>query len=145
MNRKQVLAWAAGAAIAVSLLAPRAAISEGAFAVGSTGNVAKDGIAYGGAYNHRTREAAIAGAVEACRKFSGAPRAVKLCEVVATFKRECYASANDPKGGTPGTGWAVAPSKATAEARALAACRATAGAGRRDFCKVDQGNCDERE
>ena len=130
------------AALAVTFfLAPDAAISEGALAVGSTGQVTKDGIAYGGAYNHPTRQAAIDAAIATCRKWK-APKAAARCEVVATFKRECYAVANDPKAGTPGTGWATANNKETAHERALAACRATAGRDRRDFCVVDQSNCD---
>ncbi len=131
----------AALAVATLLLTPDAATSEGALAIGSTGNVTKDGIAYGGAYNHASRQSAIDAAIATCRKWN-APKAAARCELVATFRRECYAVANDPKAGTPGTGWATGRDKATADQRALAACRATAGQDRRDFCVVDQSNCD---
>jgi len=140
MIRKFASKLAAIVAVAF-LLAPDAATSEGALAVGSTGQVTKDGIAYGGAYNHPTRQSAIDAAIATCRKWK-APKAAARCELVATFKRECYAVANDPKAGTPGTGWATGNDKETANQRALAACRATAGRDRRDYCVVDQSNCD---
>lgn len=138
--RKSASKLAAGVALGC-LLATGAAVAEGALAIGSTGNVSKDGIAYGGAYNHATRQDAIDAAIATCRKWK-APKAAARCELVTTFTRECYAVANDPKAGTPGTGWATANDKETAGQRALAACRATAGPGRREFCVVDQSNCD---
>jgi hypothetical protein len=116
--------------------------SEGAFAVGSTGDVSKHGIAYGGAYNYRTRAEAEAGALKACRDFKGAPQAVKQCRIVATFTRECYAQANDPKAGTPGTGWAIAQDEETARARAMAACQVSAGANRAEYCVIELSRCD---
>jgi hypothetical protein len=135
----------AAVGLLVTLSLPRLAASEGAFAVGSTGNVAKDGIAYGGAYNYPTRSEAEAAAVRACRDFKGAPRASKLCKVVASFRRECYAQANDPKPGTPGTGWAIAQDEATARDRALAACQVTAGPDRETYCVVELSRCDQNE
>jgi len=140
MVRKSASGMAAIMIVAL-LLTPDAATPEGALAIGSTGNVTKDGIAYGGAYNHPNRQSAIDAALSTCRKWK-APKAAARCELVATFTRECYAVANDPKAGTPGTGWATGGDKETAGQRALAACRATAGRNRRDFCVVDQSNCD---
>jgi hypothetical protein len=121
------------------------AMSEGALAVGASGNVAKDGIALGGAIDKPTKEAAIAQALETCRKYQGAPKMAALCRIVATFRRECFATAYDPDPGTPGVGWAIGPDKATAEERALAACQATAGAARRQFCKASQSFCDTHD
>ena len=62
---------------------------------------------------------------------------------VGTFKGECYAVSFDPKPGTPGAGWAIAATKETAEERALENCKATAGAARREFCKIEESKCDE--
>ena len=120
------------------------ALAEGALAVGTTGNVSQDGIAYGGAFNYPTRESAEEEAVRSCRR-QQSPRAASECEVVATFKRECYAVANDPRKGTPGTGWAIAINKNTAEERALSACQASAGRDRERYCVVDLSHCDERD
>jgi hypothetical protein len=127
----------------LSLTAPAAA--EGALAVGASGNVAKDGIALGGAIDKPTKQAAIDQALATCRKYDGAPKMAALCRIVATFTRECFATAYDPKSGTPGVGWAIGPDKATAEERALAACQATAGASRRKFCKGSQSFCDTHD
>ena len=127
----------------LSVTVPAAA--EGALAVGASGNVAKDGIALGGAIDKPTKQAAIDQALETCRKYDGAPKMAALCRIVATFTRECFATAFDPKAGTPGVGWAVGPTKAAAEERALAACQTTAGAARRKFCKLEQSFCDTHD
>lgn len=118
--------------------------AEGALAVGSTGNVAKDGIAYGGAYGHATQAKAVEAAIRTCRNYKNAERASAKCKLVATFKGECYATANDPKPGTPGTGWAIALEKDAAEERALAACRTSAG-DRADKCVIDGSYCDKSD
>jgi hypothetical protein len=127
----------------LSLTGPAAA--EGALAVGASGNVAKDGIALGGAIDKATKQEAIDQALATCRKYDGAPKMAALCRIVATFTRECFATAFDPKAGTPGVGWAIGPDKPTAEERALAACQATAGASRRQFCKASQSYCDTHD
>ena len=119
------------------------AIADGAFAVGSTGN-AKDGIAMGGSTNYRTANGARERALKECHEYE-APKAAALCRVVATFKGECFASAFDPKPGTPGFGWGVASTKELAEERALENCRVTAGEARRRFCAVEKSvtRCDQ--
>jgi Domain of unknown function (DUF4189) len=132
------------AAIVLGLL-PAPAWSEGALAVGSTGNVTKDGIAFGTAVNYGSSEAARSAAMEKCRGYQSAPKAAAQCRVVGTFRRECWAIAMDPKPGTPGAGWAVASDKPTAQQRALDACRTTAGAGRTEFCEADSADCDEND
>lgn len=134
--------WLIAVGSVVLLSLPGSALAEGALAMGSTGNVSRDGIAYGGAYNYGTRDAAMAEALAKCRAFQGAPKAIARCKVVSTFRQTCYAVANDPKAGTPGTGWATAPTKEAASQRALEECQATAGRDRRDQCVVDQSNCD---
>jgi hypothetical protein len=135
---------AALAAIVLGLL-PAPAWSEGALAVGSTGNVTKDGIAFGTAVNYGSSNAARSAAMEKCSGYQSAPKAAAQCRLVGTFRRECWAIAMDPKPGTPGAGWAVASDKSTAERRALDACRATAGAGRTEFCEADSADCDEND
>jgi hypothetical protein len=47
----------------------------------------------------------------------------------------------DPQDATPGFGWAIASTKAAAEAQALANCVATAGA-RSSYCKLAETSCD---
>jgi hypothetical protein len=143
--------WWLSGVVATALLAVACgtlsgpAAAEGALAVGSSGNVAKDGIALGGAIDKATKQEAIDQALTTCRKYDGAPKMAALCRIVATFHRECFATAYDPKSGTPGVGWAVGPDKATAEERALAACQATAGTSRRQFCKASQSYCDTHD
>jgi Domain of unknown function (DUF4189) len=132
------------AAIVLGLL-PAPAWSEGALAVGSTGNVTKDGIAFGTAVNYGSSDAARSAAMEKCRGYQSAPKAAAQCRVVGTFRRECWAIAMDPKPGTPGAGWAVASDKPTAQQRALDACRTTAGASRTGFCEADSADCDEND
>src|SRR5882672_7684414 len=100
------------------------ASAEGALAVGSTSNVSKDGIAFGTAVNYKSNGEARSAALDKCRGYKPAPKAAAECQLVGSFKRECWAIAMDPKPGTPGAGWAIASTKATAEQRALDACKA---------------------
>jgi Domain of unknown function (DUF4189) len=135
-------------AVLAPVLAPAGAVRSwawGAVAVGSSGNLAKDGFAFGGAVDQPSEEAAKTAALEVCRKFEGAPKMAALCKVVKTLHHQCYSLAFDPDAGMPGTGWAFSPDKARAEREALGQCRRTAGASRRKFCKVSQSYCDTRE
>ncbi len=116
-----VAARAASGCVALAGAVPHA-LAEGAVAIGSTGDVAKDGIAYGWSYNYGTREAAIKRALDQCRGRQQGP--VERCQIVAVFRRKCVAVAEDPVAGTPGTGWAFGPDGTTAQQKALAACRA---------------------
>jgi Domain of unknown function (DUF4189) len=134
--------------IAISLMGPKPGVAEGALAVGSTGNVVKDGIAIGEATNYATREQAAASALAYCRGKSNlktAPNAVPFCKVVGTFTRGCDATALDPANRTPGAGWAIAATKEAAESQALANCQATAGASRSQFCKIINSHCDTKD
>ncbi len=140
---KGVLGLAALAA--ASLTVTHAARPEGALAVGWTGNVSRDGLAVGTAINYPSREAAVATALEYCRNSKQAKKAAQTCKLVATFRRECYAVAYDPKPGTPGAGWAVAADKATAEERAIAICEASAGTDRQGTCRTEEAKCDTNE
>jgi hypothetical protein len=141
---KRLIVMIALAAFAFLTGGTRAAFAEGAMAIGSTGDVAKDGSAYGGSYNYATRDAAIERALVECRKQSS-QKAVARCELVTTFKRECYAVAEDPEVGTPGTGWALGPDKASAGERALASCKVTAGRDRQNKCVIEITACDEHD
>jgi hypothetical protein len=132
-----------GCAVAVVVLAGAAARADGALVVGSTADVAKDGIAIGTSINYKSPEEADAAALERCRNYKPAPKAAAQCRSVGTFKGECYAISFDPKDGTPGAGWAIAGTKALAEQRAMANCQITAGEGRRDFCRIEESKCDE--
>jgi len=125
------------------LLAGSPARAEGALAVGSTSDVIKDGIAVGTSVNYDTADEALEAALKRCRDYKPAPKAAALCQSVGTFKGECYAVSFDPKDATPGAGWAIAPTKALAEERALANCKITAGDDRRAFCKIVESKCDE--
>ena len=122
-----------------------AALAEGAIAIGASGNFAKDGFAFGAAINKASTAEANQQALETCRKYTGAPKMAAICRVVMRFSRECYALSFDPKPGTPGVGWATADDKVKAEERALKNCEVSAGAGRRDFCKVNQSYCDTQD
>ena len=132
-----------GCAVALIMLAGAAARADGALAVGSTGDVAKDGIAVGTAINYPSSAAAAQAALERCHDYKPAPKAAAQCRSVGSFKSECYAISFDPKDGTPGAGWAIAATKALAEQRAMANCQITAGDGRRDFCRIEESKCDE--
>ena len=94
--------------------------------------------------NAATPADARASALKTCRGFR-AKRAADKCRVMVSFRRECVAIANDPKDGTPGTGWAVADTREKAAERALAACTVTEGPGRAGFCVVDTQYCDTRD
>jgi Domain of unknown function (DUF4189) len=130
------------ALLAVAASSPAGA--AGALAVGSTSDVSKDGIAVGTSINYDTAEEARSAALKRCREYKPAPKAAAMCQSVGTFKSECYAVSFDPKAGTPGAGWAIAATKALAEERALENCKATAGATRRDFCRIEESKCDEK-
>src|ERR1700730_2413693 len=118
------------------------ASAEGALAVGLPPDVAKHGIALGAQVSQATEKEARQKALAACLGYKGAPVAIKLCKVVATFHDQCVADAIDPQAGTPGFGWGIGPDQRTAEKQALAKCEATAGLGRRAACRVGFSECD---
>ena len=130
-------------ALMAMVAASSPASADGALAVGSTSDVAKDGIAVGTSVNYKTAAEARDAALNRCKEYKPAPKAAAMCQSVGTFKGECYAVSFDPKPGTPGAGWAIAATKETAEERALENCKATAGASRREFCKIEESKCDE--
>jgi uncharacterized protein DUF4189 len=84
--------------------------------------------------------------MRASPRCSGTPRTAQSraqaqCEVLMTLRSPCVSEAQDPKAGTPGFGFAVADTEEDAKRTAMAICRASAGKGRRDFCKVAATLC----
>ena len=143
MRRGGVMALIVTTAIVTAAMAATSpAGADGALAVGSTANVVKDGIAVGTSVNYESASAAVEAALTRCRGYKPAPKAAAQCRSVGSFKNECYAVSFDPKEGTPGAGWAIAPTKELAEERAMAYCQVTAGEDRRDFCKIEESKCD---
>ena len=119
------------------------ALAHGAIALGKPADISTGGLAMGTGYNYPTAEGAKLRALEECLAFPDAPVSTRgLCKIVESFEHQCYAISLDPKEGTPGMGWSVAPKKADAEATALARCRETAGADRAAFCVVSLSDCD---
>jgi hypothetical protein len=136
-RRLAIVVFAAG------FLYPGSGRAEGALAIGQPPDIVKDGYAFGIAWNYSTKEEAMSNALERCRHTkSESSRA--LCKVVRSFTHECAVVAMDPKDGTPGAGWAIEATQEKAEENALAECRATAGAGRRQFCEIasKKDSCD---
>jgi uncharacterized protein DUF4189 len=131
------------ALLAAAQLAPVAALADGALAVGIPSDVAKDGFAYGRNVNSPTADAARGRALELCQQAKDSSDiARKLCAVFMSFHKQCVAVAMDPQPGTPGIGWAVAPTREAAEAQAMANCMVTAGPDRRQFCVKSDSACD---
>jgi hypothetical protein len=141
--RLGALAWlgtVALAAVALDGVAREQAWADGAVAVGSTGNVVRDGIAFGMAVDV-PKDAAVEIAVRRCRTFE-AKAAAERCQVVATFSGECFAIAYDPKPGTPGAGWGVGLDQLAANQKAVAMCEQAAGPARKGYCQVERFGCD---
>ena len=145
-SKSAVVLGVFGAALligAASLLTAGSAQSNGALAVGTTGDIAKDGLAVGRSRNDPTQEQADRKALQACRDFKDAPQRTRdRCRIIMTYKNECAATAMDPKAGTPGFGYAIASTSKVAGDRAMGACKATAGDGREKFCALDEMVCD---
>lgn len=122
-------------------LLPHSAHATGALAIGEPQNLA-DGFASGWSTGQESEDIANAKAYEQCRDKADAPDQIRaLCKVVRTFTNQCVAIALDTEPGATGTGYAVAPSRAEAERKALDDCRATAG-NRSQHCRVINGGCD---
>jgi hypothetical protein len=127
-----------------ALLWSQPGIADGAIAIGIPGSIVK-GFAGGHSLNAADMASARDGAVNGCRKSTGASDAAKsACAVVASFRDECYAIALDPKDGTPGAGWAIAETQALADQEAVQQCRNTSSPDRQKFCEVPGTNhgCD---
>ncbi len=142
-RRGGVGARAAAVLLVAALLAPVPAAADGALAVGVPADVVKDGFAYGRNINSPDPKAASDRALELCRTAKDSTDAArKLCTIVMAFHAQCVSVAMDPKAGTPGVGWAVAPTRDAADQQALSNCMATAGPDRRQFCIKSDSACD---
>lgn len=129
---------------AVAMLHPALANADGAIAIGLPADVARDGVAFGWAVRLPRAEAERM-ALRSCRTAPNVPDSARsLCRVFETFSEACAAVALDPEDGTPGFGWAVAPTKSGAEAQAMGDCARTAGAARQGFCVITASECDTR-
>jgi hypothetical protein len=123
--------------------APSPAAAFGAIAVGEPKSIAKGGLAVGYATKYTTKDQAEVAALKECLTFQAAPAATRaLCKIVKTFEKQCLGVAIDPKGGTPGFGWAVMTTKAEADDAAMSGCRDTAGKSRVKFCQITVSKCD---
>lgn len=118
------------------------ASAEGALALGQPTDIARHGVAIGMADGLKSTNAAAKDALQQCKTSDVKAATRALCRVVRTFSKQCSAVAMDPKVGTPGFGWAVASSETAASSQALANCKATAGFGRRNACRVAGTSCD---
>ena len=129
-------------AFAMLTAASAPASATGALAFGSTGDVAKDGYSIGINSNSANEEDARKGAMGWCTSH-GPKQTQAQYEILVVFHSQCAAEAQDPKPGTPGFGFAVADTEEDAKKMAMAVCLASAGKGRRDFCKVVTTLCDK--
>jgi hypothetical protein len=117
--------------------------AAGAIAVGVAPGGAQRGFSFAMNADRTTEADARQDALSGCRKSKESnDRARARCTVAGTFTNQCGSVAMDPKDGTPGVGWAIAPDSAAAERQALASCEGTAGPGRAGSCKVSATRCD---
>jgi hypothetical protein len=127
-----------GVLLGSAALWPNHCAAHGALAVALPANGAQHGFSYGRSVNYPAAKAAEAAALDKCRTSTRNPTIQSLCKLIQAFTDQCVAVAMDPKDGTPGVGWMIAPDKPTAEAQAMAKCKATAGPGRRNACQTDR-------
>ena len=116
--------------------------AHGAVATGGITDGSPYGSAYGISYSWRTKAEADAKALKECEQHRG--KIGSPCQIVADFARQWASVAIDPKGGTPGFGWAVESDKKTAQARAMYRCTSTSPEDRKAFCAVSATYEDKR-
>lgn len=130
----------ATAMLALMICSP--AHAKSAFASGVPNDVASDGVALGEAHDYETRDVAEARALQECRTNKDSADSVHaLCKIVDHFDNRCFATALDPKAGTPGWGWAIADTSNEASDHALSMCHVSAG-DRAPYCVITQTACD---
>lgn len=135
------LRFAAGLFVLSALWAD-VARADGAIAIGLPSDIAKQGVAVGTAWNYDDADGANTRALKECKGFMDAPPETrKLCKIVKTFTNACVSVALDPKAGTPGFGWAVAPVESGAAEAAMKNCKDTAGRDRQKYCEVTIKHC----
>jgi hypothetical protein len=120
-----------------------------AIAIGTTGNVYKDGFVWGGGFDEGAQQTAL----DICRGIKvpavgrlpdNVPRVKKLCKIVTVFSDRCFAIAHDGATTVPATGfgWSVEPDLKSAEAAAIVKCRDATVPSRRKACKIEYSHCD---
>jgi hypothetical protein len=123
--------------------------AEMAIAIGTTGNVNKDGFVWGGGFDEGARQTAL----DICRGLKvpdvgklpkNVPKVKKLCKIVVVFSDKCFAIAHDGSTTKPGNGfgWVVEDTLRAAEAGAIAKCEDEVGRARGAACKVEYSHCD---
>jgi len=140
--------------LAALLATQSSAWAWGALVVGDPPDVSKQGFSFGIDANSPTEDAARDAAMSRC-KYTNVPNttyvgnvanpskaAQALCTLVTTFRGKCAVVADDPASGTPGVGWAVAPTLEDATAQAVNNCMATAGESRKQYCARQLYACD---
>ena len=124
-------------------LAANTALAEGAVVLARPPDIAKDAVAIGISSNYDDNDLAHEAALEKCRANKDAPQRTKaLCVLITYFKNQCVAVAIDRGAGTPGFGWSIGVTKASAQKEAMAVCKATAGKSREKFCEHSISYCD---
>jgi hypothetical protein len=118
-----------------------AALAAGAVAEGIAPGGVQKGYSLGISSNQIDEAHAKTEAVATCQKY-GDQASQKACHVVTTFTDQCATVVEDPKNGTPGAGWAIAPTMAAADEQATARCKSTAGSDRQSFCTSVVHECD---
>ena len=120
-----------------------------AIAIGTTGNVSKDGFVWGGGFGADAEKTALG----VCRGViaptegelpKNVSRVKRLCKIVTSFSDKCFAIAQDGttrKAGT-GFGWSVAMDLRSAEAEAIAKCESAVARGRSSACAVEYSYCE---
>jgi hypothetical protein len=126
------------AAIAM-IAASTSAFADGALAIGQSKDPSH-GLAIGMVGGASSGKTASRDALQECK--TSDVKARTLCRVVKVYSNQCAAIAMDPRDGTPGFGWSVAKTEAAASKQALANCKATAGKGRANACRVAGTSCD---
>ncbi len=124
----------------------------GALAVGVPPDVANQGFAYGINVDLPTEDEARDMALSNCKGTNpnstiisqASSPAQALCTLVTTFYHQCAVVAEDPAAGTPGVGWAIAPTVEFATEQAMNNCKATAGESRQQYCARDTYSCDTK-
>jgi hypothetical protein len=125
---------------ACAALLPAVALAHGALAVGLPTSVEREGFAYGVTWDYANQSVASDTALTRCRDEDALAK--NHCRVLKVFTRECVAVVMDPDPGTSGVGWAFGDTKDAAIADATKMCHETAGAVRRDYCKLSNAQCD---
>jgi hypothetical protein len=144
------VAFKISAISAFVLLSTVGAQAAGALAMGTTGDIARDGIGVAGYPGEPSVAAAVSAALSACRNGADTPRAAAKCKIVATFSNQCFAfsGARIAGGGGPGKGlvtmsWSLGSTKESAMSQAMAKC--TASARGVAACTPGFSSCDQSD